>query len=92
MFGVGWIDFVALHPSSEEFFRNVILLGARAHAITAADAFVDVYGHAPPVIGGAIGFGGSLGRFSKGIEAQCGGGEHQQLTSGTAKHFPRVTS
>ena len=50
------IDLVALDPRAEAalFERHVVLRFARADAVAAADALVDIDDHAPPVIGGGV--------------------------------------
>src|SRR5204863_6789809 len=78
---VAFGDFVALDPGAVVTLGHAIFVGASLHAISAADALVDVDDHAPPVVGHTVGLGGGFGAGDL-RQSGAGTGKQQELASG----------
>ena len=74
------LHLVALHPGAEIALGDVVLLGAGAHAVAAADALVDIDDHAPPVVGHLVGFAGGRGAGDL-LERGAHGRQNEQLAA-----------
>src|SRR5215471_14606564 len=74
-------DFVTLDPGAVVALGDAVFIGAGLHAVSAADALVDVDDHAPPVVGHPVDLGGGFGAGDL-RQGGAGAGEDQQLASG----------
>src|SRR5271165_2061821 len=77
------VDHIAFNPGAIVTLGNRVFRRAGAHTVAAADAFLDVNEHGPPMVGHAVGVrnGGFLLRVSLGFEKSNGGGSaHQEKT------------
>jgi hypothetical protein len=85
---LAFFDLVALYPGAEIALGHVVLLRAGAHAVSAADALVDIDDHPPPVVGRLVGVGRRL-RAQDLLQGRAGRGQNQKLAADGEEIAPR---